>query len=53
MEVSGQLHVPATHWIGGWVFPRAGLEAVVSRKSLSPTAIRATEHPARSLAMYY
>jgi len=33
MEVSGQLHAPAafpwekspgTHWIGGWVGPRAG-----------------------------
>jgi hypothetical protein len=37
MEVSGQLHAPAalppgerapgTHWIGGWVGPRAVLEA--------------------------
>jgi hypothetical protein len=36
MEVSGQLHAPAalpfggrapsTHWIGGWVGPRAGLD---------------------------
>jgi hypothetical protein len=38
MEVSGQLHASAalppgkatgTHWIGGWVGPRAGLDAVV------------------------
>jgi len=40
MEVSGQLHAPAalppgkepvTHWIGGWVGPRAVLDAVVKR----------------------
>jgi hypothetical protein len=42
MEVSGQLHYPAasrpgerapgTHWIGGWVGPRAVLDEVVNRK---------------------
>jgi hypothetical protein len=41
MEVSGQLHAPAafspgkapdTHWIGGWVSPRAVMDAVVKRK---------------------
>jgi hypothetical protein len=42
MEVSGQLHTtaalppreraPGTHWIGGWVVPRAVLDAVVNRK---------------------
>jgi hypothetical protein len=42
MEVSGQLHAPValpprerapgTHWIGGWVGPRAVLDAVVQRK---------------------
>jgi len=41
MEVSGQLHNPVaftpmeracgTHWTGGWVSPRAGLDAVVKR----------------------
>jgi hypothetical protein len=46
MEVSGQLHDPAAllpgkeplvpHWIGGWVGPRAVLNAVVKRKILSP-----------------
>jgi hypothetical protein len=46
MEVSGELHAPAallpgkeppnTHWIGGWVGPRAILDAVVKRKIPSP-----------------
>jgi hypothetical protein len=39
MEVSGQLHpqgAPGTHWIGGWVGPRATLDAVVKRKIPSP-----------------
>jgi hypothetical protein len=27
---------PGTHWIGGWVGPRAVLDAVVKRKTLSP-----------------
>jgi hypothetical protein len=44
MEVSRQLHAPpalspgkapGTHWIGGWVGPRAVLDAVV-RKIPSP-----------------
>jgi hypothetical protein len=44
MEVSGQLHAsaalptgkspPSTHWIGGWVDPRVGLDAVEKRKIL-------------------
>jgi hypothetical protein len=41
MKVSGQLHTPAAlflekepHWIGGWVGPKAGLEAVERRKIL-------------------
>jgi hypothetical protein len=43
MEVSGQFHAPAalhprertrgTHWIGGWVGPRAVLGAVVKKKT--------------------
>jgi hypothetical protein len=44
MEVSVQLHSPAalpprapgTHWVGGWVGPRAVLDAVVKRKNPSP-----------------
>jgi len=45
MEVSGQLRATAalhlgiepsgTHWVGGWVGPRAGLDAVAKRKILS------------------
>jgi hypothetical protein len=46
MEVSGLLHDPAafplrerapgTHWIGGWLGPRAVLDAVVKREIPSP-----------------
>jgi hypothetical protein len=46
MEVSGQLHAPVvlppgkeppgTHRIGGWMDPRAGLDAVVKRKIMRP-----------------
>jgi hypothetical protein len=45
MEVSGQLHAPAaypreraprTHWIGGWMGPRAVLDAVVKKIISSP-----------------
>jgi len=27
---------PGTHWIGGWVHPRSGLDTVVKRKIPSP-----------------
>jgi hypothetical protein len=43
MEMSGQFHAPAeerhpsTHYIGGWVDPRVGLNSVEKRKrSLAP-----------------
>jgi len=46
MEVSGQIHAPVTfilkeraphtHWIGGHVGSRAGLDTVVKRKIPSP-----------------
>jgi hypothetical protein len=58
MEVSVQLHflaalptgkkVPGTHRIGGWVGPRAGLDAVVERKILSPCRDSKTGRPALS-----
>jgi len=52
MDVSGQLsasrpghftpreRAPGTHWIGGWVGPSAGLDAVVNWKNLSRTWVR-------------
>jgi hypothetical protein len=40
MEVSGHLYAqektPGTHWIGGWVGPRALLDVVVKRKISGP-----------------
>jgi hypothetical protein len=59
MEVSGQLHALAalpptetalgTHWPGGWVCPRAGLDAVVKRiipslPGLEPLIIQPVAH---------
>jgi len=38
MEVSGQLcpqgKDPRTHWIGGWISPRAGLDTMAKRKKI-------------------
>jgi hypothetical protein len=34
---------PGTHWIGGWVGPRAVLDAVVKRKIPSPAESRTLE----------
>jgi hypothetical protein len=48
MEVRGQFHTlplylrgrfPGTCWIGGWVRPKAGFNAVVKEKCLPPTGI--------------
>jgi hypothetical protein len=62
--VSGQLHAPAalppgeratgTHWIGGWVGPRAGLDAVEKRKflTLPGLELRPLCRPARSQSLY-
>jgi hypothetical protein len=57
MDVSGQLHPPAaltsgkeppgTHWIGGWVSSRAGLDMVSKRKIPSH---RRESNPDHSLA---
>jgi hypothetical protein len=52
MEMSGQLHAPliyseerapSTHWIGGCVGPRAGLDAVMKKKIPSPAENRTLE----------
>jgi hypothetical protein len=42
---------PGTHWIGGWVDPRAGLDAVAKRKQFHHCACRELNpsRPARSL----
>jgi hypothetical protein len=62
--VSGQLHVPAalppgdrahgTHWIGGLVGPRAGLDDVQKRKFLTLPGLefRLLCRPARSQSLY-
>jgi hypothetical protein len=39
---------PGIHWIGGWVGPRAGLDAGASRKFPAPTGTRTPNHPAHS-----
>jgi hypothetical protein len=43
-----------THWIGGWVGPRAGLDDVEKRKflSLSELELRPLGRPARSQSLY-
>jgi hypothetical protein len=64
MKVSGQLHAPAalprgkkspgTHWIGGWVDPRAGLDDVEKRKFLTLPGLkpRPLGRPARDQSLY-
>jgi hypothetical protein len=41
---------PDTHWIGGWVGPRAVLDTVVTRKIANPR--RESNQPARRPALY-
>jgi hypothetical protein len=55
----GQLHAlaalpPGTHWLGGWVDPRAGPDDVEKRKFLILQALelRPLSHPARSQSLY-
>jgi hypothetical protein len=58
MGVSGKRHAPAvlyprgkdpgTHWIGGWVDPRAGLDAGARRKIFCPYQGSNPDRPARS-----
>jgi hypothetical protein len=61
MEVSGHLQAsaalppeeepPGTHWIGCWVGPRAGLDAVKKRKTLHCREWN-PGRPARSQSLY-
>jgi hypothetical protein len=44
---------PGTHWIGGWVFPRAGLDAEARRKILCPCRGSNLDRPARSQTLYW
>jgi hypothetical protein len=60
-EVSGQLPAPValppserppgTHLTGGWVGPRAGIDAVVKGKIPNPCRDSNSFHPARSPAL--
>jgi hypothetical protein len=57
--MSGQLHAPAalppgTHWIGGWVDPRAGLDDVEKRNHLTLPGLelRSLGRRARSQSLY-
>jgi hypothetical protein len=62
--MSGQLHAPAalppgerapgTHWIGGWVDPRADLDDVEKKKFLALPGFefRFLCRPARSQSLY-
>jgi hypothetical protein len=45
---------PATHWIGGWVGPRAGLGDVEKRKflTLQGLELRPLGHPGRRQSLY-
>jgi hypothetical protein len=45
---------PPTHWIGGWVDLRAGLDDVENRKFLTPQGLelRLLGRPARSQLLY-
>jgi hypothetical protein len=45
---------PGTHWIGGWVDPRAGLDNVKNRKFLilPGLELRPLDRPARSQSLY-
>jgi hypothetical protein len=40
------------HYVGGWVVPGAGLDAVEKRKILCPCQETKPDHPARSPSLY-
>jgi hypothetical protein len=42
-----------THWIEGWVGPKAGMDAVVKRKFPAPAGTRTSDHRARSSALHH
>jgi hypothetical protein len=46
--------IPGTHWIGGWVGPRAGLDDMEKRKflTLPGLELRPVGRPARSQSLY-
>jgi hypothetical protein len=61
--VSGQHHaarprftpremIPGTHWTGGWVGPRAGLDADARGKILCPCRGENPGRPVRSQTLY-
>jgi hypothetical protein len=61
--MSGQFHhptalpwerAPGTHWIGGWVGPRAGLDVVEKKKllTLPGLELRPLGRPVRSQSLY-
>jgi hypothetical protein len=45
---------PGTHWIGGWVDPRAGLDNMEKRKFFTPQGLelRSLGRPTRSQSLY-
>jgi hypothetical protein len=44
---------PGSHWVGGWMGLRAGLDTVVKIKIPRPCRDSNPEHPARSPALYH
>jgi hypothetical protein len=54
MHPPPQERAPSTHWILGWVNPKAGLDNLEKRKflTLSGLELRPLGHPARSQVLY-
>jgi hypothetical protein len=51
--VSGQRFTPGTHWTGGWVGPRASLDAESRRRILCPCRGSKSGRPVRSQSLYW